>query len=155
VIALGATIAWSGGCRARPAPTAPHAGDPRPLALPDRIPPFSGSALVQDPAFIRRTYGRGSARITVTLARYPMEANQYDDWVKMSTAGYPQAALGLPSSSGNGFYECAAGGRPPCSLLIQLRAGIHIEIRGEGDGATREDVDLIARGLPLATLAAP
>ena len=123
--------------------------------LPEQIPPFTASALVRDPAFVRRTYQRGTARISVTLARYPMAPSQYDDWVEMSTAGYPQAALGIPSDSGNGFYQCAAEGRPPCSLLIQLRAGIHIEIRGDGAGATRDDVDRIARGLPLPALAAP
>jgi hypothetical protein len=131
-----------------PAPSE-SAADP----LPARIGDFAAGPLVRDEAAARRTYARGRTRIEVTLARFPMSAEQYGDWVRTSTEGYPQAALGLPPADANGFYQCAPEGTRSCDLLIQLRAGFHVEIRGGGT-SSRADVDAIARGLPLGALAA-
>lgn len=94
----------------------------------------------------RRTYAAGDVRIDVTRARFPMTPKQYDDWVRTSTAGFPQATDVVPADAGNGFYQCTETPRPSCDLLIQLRAGVHLEIRGGGT-STRADVDTIARGL--------
>ena len=82
----------------------------------------------------------------------PMSADDYASWVKLSTASFPQAALDLPAGEANGFYQCGDGPPPSCDLLIQLRAGVHIEVRGGGT-SSRSDVDALARGLSLATLA--
>lgn len=115
---------------------------------------FTAGSLIKDLAFARRTYARGGAHVTMTLARYPITARQYDDWVQMSTAGYPQATLDVPPGSGNGFYQCTPGATSHCNLLIQLRAGAHIEIRGDRT-TPRDDIDAVARGLPLRALAVP
>jgi hypothetical protein len=117
-------------------------------ALPDAIPGFTAEALIEDPAFVRRTYLRGGTRISVTLARFPMTSEQYAQWVRASREGYPQAALVVPDELGNGFYECAATAQDHCALLIQLRSGLHVEIRGDGS-TLRRDVDAIAQGLAL------
>jgi hypothetical protein len=122
--------------------------------LPDAIAGFAAGPLEHAPTHLRRTYVRGAARIDVTLARYPMDAEAYQSWVKMSAEGFPQAALGLPDGDGNGFYQCSAGPPERCDLLIQLRAGVHIEIRGGGT-ATRADLDTIRQGLPLRRARAP
>jgi len=82
-----------------------------------------------------------------------MSADDYAGWVRMS-ASFPQAALDLPGTEANGFYQCSDGPPPSCDLLIQLRAGVHIEVRGGGT-SSRADVDALARGLRLATLAGP
>ena len=131
-----------------PAPTASS-----PLALPDVI-GFAAGATSRTAGYVRRSYARGSARLDVTLARMPMSADDYASWVKMSTASFPQAALDLPAADGNGFYQCSDGRQPSCDLLIQLRAGLHLEIRGSGT-SSRGDVDALARGLRLAILAGP
>jgi hypothetical protein len=136
----------------------PHsaAGEVAPGAfapLPE-VPGFAASAIATEGPAVRRTYSRGAARIGVTLARLPMSADGYAAWVKTSTAGFPQAALDLPAGSGNGFYQCDGGARPSCDLLIQLRSGVHLELRGSGT-SRRRDVDELARGLPLRTLAVP
>ena len=139
-------------CRRPPAPAPTPAGtadDP----LPARIGDFVGGPLVRDDAATRRAYARGATRIEVTLARFPMTAAQYRDWVRTSTDGYPQAALGLPAGDANGFYQCRPDDPQRCDLLVQLRAGVHVEIRGGGT-SSRADVDAIARGLPLGLLAA-
>jgi len=125
------------GCR-RAAPAAPA------FDLPDAIPGFSAGA--------RQTYTAGATHITVTLARHPMDQTAYDNWLAMSNAGFPQADLGLPAAAGNGFYQCEARAPDSCDLLIQLRSGVHVEIRGGGT-STRHDVDAIRRALPLAALA--
>jgi hypothetical protein len=121
--------------------------------LPARIAEFVGGPLViVDANASRRTYSRGRTRIDVTLARIPMTAAAYASWVETSTAGFPQATLGLPADQANGFYQCSTGDRPTCDLLVQLRAGFHLELRGAGT-STRDDVDAIARGLDLRALA--
>jgi len=58
----------------------------------------------------------------------------------------------LPAEAGNGFYQCAPDRADRCDLLIQLRSGVHLELRGNRD-ATRANVDAIARGLSLARMA--
>jgi hypothetical protein len=136
-----AAAAW--GCRARPA---------QPPSLPEAIPSWTSGPLTTGEGWVRRTYARGSTRVNVTLARFAMSAAQYDEWVRTSVAGYPQAALDVPPGSANGFYQCAEASEDRCALLIQLRAGAHLEVRGEGT-ARRQDVDAIARALPLRALA--
>ncbi len=109
--------------------------------LPD-IPSFSGGPVVSEPQFARRTYLRASASVTVTIGTFVLDQRQYDDWVSQSET-YPQAKLDLPPSSANGFYECDDDSGRECNLLIQLRAGRHIEIR-RGGTASRVDVDDVA-----------
>ena len=135
------------GCR-RAAPAAPA------FDLPDAIPGFSAGARQPGDDYLRRTYTAGATHITVTLARHPMDQTAYDNWLAMSNAGFPQADLGLPAAAGNGFYQCEARAPDSCDLLIQLRSGVHVEIRGGGTSA-RRDVDVIRRGLPLTALAEP
>jgi hypothetical protein len=88
------------------------------------------------------------------MARFPMTATEWDNWVRTSLDGFPQAKLDLPASAANGFYQCSKTAPQTCDLLIQLRAGVHVEVRGDGT-AGRSDVDAIARGLHLAGLATP
>jgi hypothetical protein len=153
-----ATIA--GGCRRAPAVVPPRAPVTAPaprassnaLALSD-VAGFVAGPEVPGPTYVRRQYSRGRARIEVTLARMPMSPEAYAEWVRMSTASFPQAALDLPAADANGFYQCSDGANPSCDLLIQLRAGFHVEIRGGGT-STRDDVDALARALPLRALAA-
>jgi hypothetical protein len=134
-------------CRREPPPAARAVFD-----LPDAIPGFVAGAREPGDGWIRRAYTAGATRITVTLARHPMDDAAWDGWVRMSTAGFPQADLELPAAAANGFYQCEDRAPDRCDLLIQLRSGVHIEIRGGGT-STRRDVDAIRRGLPLAALA--
>lgn len=152
VLTVGAPACRSSRPAPAPGPTAaseqPRASATTP-ALPDRIGGFVGGALTSPGGGAsRRSYTRGAVRITVTLARFPMTGEEYDLWVKTSVAGYPQATLDLPTVAGNGFYQCAEGPSASCDLLVQLRSGVHLEIRGDGT-SSRADVDAIARGLPL------
>jgi hypothetical protein len=135
-------------CRRASAPTAVV------FDLPDAIPGFAAGAREPGDGYLRRTYSAGATRITVTLARHPMDDAAWDGWVRMSTTGFPQADVGLPADAGNGFYQCDDRAPDRCDLLIQLRSGIHLEIRGGGT-STRHDVDAIRRGLPMAALARP
>jgi hypothetical protein len=130
----------------RRTPTATDAFD-----LPDAIPGFVAGAREPGDGFVRRTYAAGATRISVTLARHEMDRAAYDSWVAMSAAGFPQAELALPGDAANGFYQCDDHAPDRCDLLIQLRSGVHVEIRGGGT-STRRDVDAIRRGLPLAAL---
>ena len=139
------TVSMLMACR-RPA-AAPDAFD-----LPDAIAGFAAGAREPGEGYVRRTYTAGATRITVTLARHAMDRAAYEGWVSMSTAGFPQADLGLPADAGNGFYQCDTAAPPQCDLLIQLRSGVHVEIRGAGR-STRDDVDTIRAGLPVAALA--
>ncbi|HEY6477955.1 MAG TPA: hypothetical protein VI456_15365 [Polyangia bacterium] len=132
------------------APSPPHAS-PAALALPEVV-GFEAGPQVEGSAYVRRQYRRGRARIEVTLARMAMPPEAYADWVGASTASFPQAALDLPAGAANGFYQCSDGTNPSCDLLIQLRAGFHLELRGSGT-SRRDDVDALARGLPLRALA--
>src|SRR5689334_6119871 len=115
-----ATVASSVcGCKARPAPPP---GGGAPPSLPEVIPAWTSGPLTTGEGWIRRTYARGGARVNVTLARFEMSPAQYDEWVRTSVAGYPQAALDVPPGSANGFYQCAEPSADRCALLIQLRA---------------------------------
>ena len=134
-------------CQRRPA--APRAV----FDLPDAIPGFVAGAREPGDGWVRRAYTAGGTRITVTLARHGMDDAAWEGWVRMSAAGFPQAALELPGGAANGFYQCDDRAPDRCDLLIQLRSGVHLEIRGGGT-STRRDVDAIRRGLPLAALAA-
>ena len=120
----------------------PDAGE---LALPARVSTFEGNAETVADTYTRRTYARGDARVTVTLAKLPMDARAYARWVEQSTGGYPQTAL-VSEEAGNGFYECTDDAATRCNLLVQMRDGRHFEIRAEGS-ATRADVDAIGRGV--------
>lgn len=136
------------GCT-RPKPAAPPPAPPPPvaaLALPD-VPGFAAGPPAPGEGFVRRTYSRGRARLQVTLARMPMSADDYQRWVTDSAA-FPQAELGVAPDRANGFYQCSDGAAPSCDLLIQLRAGFHLEIRSGGT-ASRADAGALARGLPL------
>ena len=119
--------------------------------LPARLGGFAGGPLVIDPAARRRAYSRGGVAITVTLAAFAMTAEQYEGWVRASVDGFPQATAVVPPEVGNGFYQCGPGPTPTCDLLIQLRSGVHVEVRGGGT-SRRADVDEVARGLSLRAL---
>jgi hypothetical protein len=146
-----------GGCsRAKPAPGAgpPTVAPPAPagLALPG-VSGFTAGPTDRGDGFVRRTYGRGTARVQVTLARTPMSDDDYQRW-QAASAAFPQADLGLPAAAANGFYQCGEGPAASCDLLIQLRAGLHLELRGGGT-SSRADVDALARVLPLRGWAWP
>jgi hypothetical protein len=141
-------------CRRAPPPVPATAPPPRlasssALVLPE-LAGWQADVQVDGPSFVRRRYGRGRARIEVTLAQMPMSPEAYAEWVTASTS-FPQAALDIPAGDANGFYQCSDGATPSCDLLIQLRAGFHLEIRGGGT-STRDDVDALARALPLRAL---
>jgi len=143
-------------CRRAPPPASVTAPAPRvasasTLVLPE-LAGWEAGGKVDGASFVRRRYSRGRARIEVTLARMPMSPEAYAEWVRMSTASFPQATLDVPAGDANGFYQCSEGATPSCDLLIQLRAGFHLEIRGGGT-STRDDVDALARVLPLRALA--
>lgn len=139
------------GCRrARETPQA--VPGPEDLSLPDKLAGFTAmSAPVTGPGWLRRRYKRAGARIDVTLARTAQPPGGYDAWVAMSR-GYVQAALDAPAADANGFYQCTEHPAPSCDLLIQLRTGVHVELRGNGS-STRADVDALAAALPLRALA--
>jgi hypothetical protein len=139
-------------CRRTPVSTAPADPPPAPPlpGLPDTIPGFTASAQDTDGGAVRRRYFRAGIDVMVTLARLPMTPEQYAEWVKTSVQSFPQATLDVAPSRGNGFYQCDQKGH--CDLLIQLRSGVHLELRGGGT-STREDVNAIARELPLRALA--
>src|SRR5687767_11171701 len=131
-----------GACRRSP-PPAPQPSPPaapKIAPLPEVIAGFSAGPLQTEGGAIRRRYTRPGVAITVTLARLPMSGEQYAEWVKTSTGGFPQATLDVADDRGNGFYQC--DDRERCDLLIQLRSGVHLEIRGGGT-STRDDVNAI------------
>jgi hypothetical protein len=129
------------------APKAAHVA----ASLPERIATFDAGPLVSGDGFSRRTYSRANAHVTVTLAHIDLGADGYDRWLRQSEDGYPQAKLDLPAGAGNGFYQCADVAMARCNLLIQLRNGAHLEIRGD-ETTVRSDVDAVAAGLPLRDL---
>jgi hypothetical protein len=79
-----------------------------------------------------------------------MSPEQYAEWVKTSVGSFPQATVDVPASRGNGFYQC--DDQRHCDLLVQLRSGVHLEIRGGGT-SSRDDVNAIAREIPLRAMA--
>jgi hypothetical protein len=146
---LGLAILGVLGCREHgpePARTATSAS-----VLPD-IPGFAAKSEESGPTYSRRAYTRGSESTTVTLARFPLSEAQYEEWLRMSRADFPQAVLDLSPADGNGFYQCATDDASRCNLLVQLRCGLHLEIRGAGV-ARRADADAILAGLALPRLA--
>jgi hypothetical protein len=150
---LGSCLGLAACKSSRPAPAGGPTVDaavPRPAELPDVIADFSAGPIAHEGGGVRRQYTRAGTRIVVTLARLPMTDTQYAEWVKMSTGAFPQATLDVRPERGNGFYQCDEHER--CDLLIQLRSGVHLEIRGGGT-SSREDVNAIARELPLRALA--
>jgi hypothetical protein len=136
-------------CRERGLQSAPKESSPS--ALPD-IPGFVAGNEESGPMYSRRAYARAADRTTVTLARFPMSQAQYEEWLRMSRADFPQAELSMSPAEGNGFYQCAAYDASRCNLLVQLRCGLHLEIRGSGF-AGRGDLDAILAGLDLPRLA--
>lgn len=150
-IVIVASLALLTACKRAPAPAPAAEPQPPPLpGLPDAIAGFSAGPQQSEGGAVRRRYTRAGVDLTVTLARLPMGPEQFGEWVKTSVASFPQATLDVPSDRGNGFYQCDA--RDHCDLLIQLRSGIHLEIRGGGT-SKRDDVNAIARELPLRALA--
>ncbi len=138
-------------CRAAgPQPTARVATATSSHVLPD-VPGFDGGPEEHGTRYWRRTYARAAETTTVTLARFSMSDEQYQGWLRMSKADFPQADLPVGPTDGNGFYQCAANDPSRCNLLVQLRCGLHLEIRGQGI-ARREDADAILRGLGLPAL---
>jgi len=137
-------------CRRRPAP---HSGDvglaPRPLALPDTLAGFTGDPIVHGPTWVRRRYVRGATLVDTTLAMAQQSPGGFEAWLAMSRDGYPQASLAAPPGDVNGFYQCTDGPPSSCDLLIQMRSGVHLELRGGGT-TSRADVDALAGALPLA-----
>jgi hypothetical protein len=112
---------------------------------PPAPPTFVAGPETRGESFSRRTFTRGAVHVTVTdAAGPPLSAAQFDEWVRMS-ASFPTAPLDASPELANGFYQCT-GDR--CDLLIQLRSGRHLELRGDGT-ATRADVDAVARLLDL------
>ncbi|MES1165477.1 MAG: hypothetical protein ABUR63_06965 [Verrucomicrobiota bacterium] len=147
--ALALSLQPTAGCsrpRAAAPATIPQPPRPRGLSLPD-VSGFAAGPPEPGERFVRRAYVRGRARVQVTLARMPLPDGDYQRW-QAASAGFPQADLGLPAADANGFYQCDDGAKPSCDLLIQLRTGFHLELRGGGTTA-RADVDALASGLPL------
>jgi hypothetical protein len=152
------------GCRRSseaPAPPAPAPSTAKPapgLALPDALAGFAAvGAPVTGPGWVRRTYKRDDVEVEITLAQTALAPGGFDSWLAMSRA-FPQATLDAPAADANGFYQCTQRPAPielppSCNLLIQLRSGIHVEIRGHGF-SRRADVDALAAALPLRALAA-
>ena len=97
---------------------------------------------------VHAVFTRGTARIHVTLAAYPVTAERWSSWLAAS-ASFPQAPLPWAADVANGFYQCDEDVPPHCDLLIQLRAGFHLELRG-GKTSRRSDVDELCAGLAAA-----
>jgi len=122
---------------------------PQPLALPDQLAGFAGQPIVHGPTWVRRRYVRGATHVDATLAMAQQPPGGFEGWLAMSRGGYPQAALPAPPGDVNGFYQCSEGAPASCDLLIQMRSGVHLELRGGGT-SSRVDVDALAAALPLA-----
>jgi hypothetical protein len=140
----------------RPAPAGPS---PPPalaarLSLPETLAGFAAvTPPVTGPGWVRRSFRRGNTQVEVALAEASLGPGGFDAWLTMSRA-FPQAALDAPAGDANGFYQCVSFPMSSCDLLIQLRSGVHVELRGNGS-SSRADVDALAAGLPLRALAAP
>lgn len=137
------------------APSSDPGTAPRSLAgvLPREAETFVAGTLVHGEDYSQRIYTRGAVSVQVTVRdEGAFGARYYDSWLEMSTR-YPRAELGLPASAGVGFYECGgAGAQRVCDLHVHLRAGVHVELNGNGP-TTRADLDAIVRLLPLRALA--
>jgi hypothetical protein len=146
VLAMTTSACREPGCRQAAAMDGPV------QVLPD-IAGFAAAPEGHDPAYRRRDYVRAGETVSVILASFPMNHEQYRDWLRMSTAYFPQAELGIDASRGNGFYQCTEDTPTRCNLLLQLSCGLHIEIRGSGTTARRRDADDILLGLTLPRMA--
>jgi hypothetical protein len=134
----------------RSGPVAPAVpASPPPPALPGAITGFQAGPEETEGSTVRRRYTRGDTAITVSLARVRMDDNQWPAWAKAAGA-LPPAALDVPDERGHGFYQCDQARH--CDLIVQLRSGAHLELRGGGT-ATRDDVNAVARELPIPALA--
>jgi len=91
---------------------------------------------------------RGVTQIHVTLASVSQPDEAWSSWLANSAA-FPQASLPWPSDLANGFYQCDEAAPPHCDLLVQLRAGPHLELRG-GKTSSRADLDALCAGLAAA-----
>jgi hypothetical protein len=138
------------GCRASPVE---QSSDSQLRSLPE-LPGFTAGPLESTPQYVRRVYSRNGERVAVTLARLPMSAEQYQGWGQMSTATFPlaQAELDVAPGDGNAFHECSRDQPSRCDLLVQLRCGAHLEIRGDGRVALQNDADAIGAELPVRAL---
>jgi hypothetical protein len=143
-----AFVALAACSRKEPPPTKAGAAPGVPLALPDTLAAFAASPPEHGPTWIRRKYTRGGTHVDATLAISVQPPGGFEGWVA-SSAREPQAALAAPPGDVNGFYQCTDGPPPSCDLLVQMRSGVHLELRGGGT-STRADVDALAAGLPLA-----
>ncbi len=140
------------GITAKPRATERDANATLAQALPDHAGPFTAGPALEDPLFVRRSYARGPAHISVTISVPNATPIEYQEWVRMS-ADSPQVRLNLAPGLGAGFYDCARKdleGR--CNVHIHLRAGYHIEMMGE-QAAYRADFDDLLAALRLRTLA--
>ena len=121
----------------------------RPMALPDTLAGFVGQPVVHGPTWVRRRYTRAATHVDITVAIAQQPPGGFESWLTMSRSGYRQAALPAPPGDVNGFYQCTEGPPPSCDLLIQMRSGVHLELRGDGT-SSQADVDALAGALPLA-----
>lgn len=139
----------------------PAAGNGFDKILPADAPPFAAATPVQfGQHYRRRAYVSGAERVEITIARFGKDpgANAFDQWVAGS-ASYPQAQLSLPASEANGFFSCASDlADAACDLHIQLRAGFHVEVMGNGRVPRRDLMELMTHiqlgGLSDSALAA-
>jgi len=126
--------------------------EPLEAMLPNQAGPFTASALISEPQFVRRQYARGATKISVTLAVAGATPITFEEWVKMSGTS-PAVKLDAPEKSAAGFYDCTSErASAPCNVHIHFRAGYHLELMGEGK-ARRADFDILLKGLPIRKLA--
>ena len=129
----------------------PQSDSPLARFLPDKAGAFEAGILTSEPQFVRRSYSRGSTRISVTIATPGATPMTFEEWVKMSQ-GSPAVTLDVPANTAAGFYDCTSpSAGAECNVHIHFRAGYHLELMGEGN-AHRTDFDELLRGLPLQFL---
>ena len=123
--------------------------------LPERIAGLAAAGSVEHgDGYLRRSYVLGEERVEITVARSGGELGAYDKWVAGS-ADYAQVALALPPGEANGFLTCASErADAACDLHVQMRAGFHIEMMGNGR-VPRPDMLDLGQQFPLAALLAP
>jgi hypothetical protein len=120
--------------------------------LPAAAPPFEAATPVQfGQSYFRRVYVSGAERVEITIARFGKDPGAYERWVAGS-ANYPQAQLSLPAAQANGFFSCASAlADAACDLHIQLRAGFHVEVMGNGR-VPRRDLTALMTHVQLGAL---
>jgi len=121
--------------------------------LPDVANGFSAGSLERGPGYVRRTYRRDTARISITIGEMP--GLSLERWIQMSASlDYPPAALDAPPDAVSGFWDCAgAKDAERCDLHAHTRGGLHIEVQASGT-ATRADVGALMAGIPMRAIAA-